>query len=205
MTAFDRRDASVEGRQERLVDPAEEEAARRIAADAGDAPDGQAWGLSDPELGDGMQVRSDDDELSEAVEDWVAVRDDDLVDALSEAFNARDLDGVHDLTTPNCEVPGLVGTTTTVDPALAELWERRPSILMTRAVDDDHALGVLWERADSRHWSAIGTLHVDAVDERAQVLEFSDDLALLERLDPVAPDADDAFWPDADGLDAAPS
>lgn len=205
MTGFDRHEATAEARLDRLVDRAEASVERQREAAGDEPPEGQAWALSERELDDGMQVRSEDDDLPEEVDDWIAVRDDDIVDALAEAFNARDLDGVRDLTAPDCEVPGLEGGPTTVDPAMAELWDRRPSILLTREVDGDRALGVLWERADSQHWSAVGTVHVDVADELVRVLEFSDDLGLIERLAPVAPDADDAFWPDADGLDDAPS
>ncbi len=202
MTGFDRHEATAQARLDRLVDQAEASVA--VDGDDGGEP-ATDLGVSERELDDGMQVRSDDDALPSDVEDWAAVRDDDMVDALAEAFNARDLDGLVDLATRDCEVPGLDGGPTTVDPAMGDLWNRRPTILMTRAVDGDRALGVLWERAASDTWSAVGTLHVDVVDEKVQVLEFSDDLGLLERLQPVAPTADDAFWPDADGLDDAPS
>ncbi len=202
MTGFDRHEATAQARLDRLVDRAE----ASVAADGDGRDDGAAdVGLSPRELDDGMQVIGGDDDLPTDVEDWSAVRDDDMVDALAEAFNARDLDGLVELVAADCEVPGLDGGPTTVDPALGDLWNRRPSILMTRAVDGDRALGVLWERAASDTWSAIGTLHVDVVDDQVRVLEFSDDVGLLERLQPVAPTADDAFWPDADGLDDAPS
>lgn len=163
--------------------------------------------LSEGDL-DQMQVRSDDREPSEGDLDddtWAAVRDDAVVDAVADAFNARDLDGLLDLAARDCEVPGLLGGPTTLDPAVGDLWNRRPSIVMTRVVDDDHALGVLWERAASDTWAAIGTVHVDVDDDRVRVLEFSDDVGLIDRLAPVAPQADDAFWPDADGLDDTPS
>lgn len=202
MTGFDRHEATAQARLDRAVDQAE----ASVAADGEGRDDGVADpGLSERELDDGMQVIGDDEDLPTDVEDWSAVRDDDMVDALAEAFNARDLDGLVELAAADCEVPGLDGGPTTVDPALGDLWNRRPSILMTRAVDGDRALGVLWERAASDTWSAVGTLHVDVVDDQVRVLEFSDDLGLLERLQPVAPTADDAFWPDADGLDDTPS
>lgn len=169
-------------------------------------PDQGGQSLSLGDLDDGMQVRDEesvpDDHGDEA---WVAVRDDAVVDAVADAFNARDLDGLRDLATHDCEVPGLLGSSTTLDPAIGGLWDRRPSIVMTRVVDDDHALGVLWERAASDTWAAIGTVHLDVDDDLVRVLEFSDDVGLIDRLAPVAPDADDAFWPDAEGLDDSPS
>lgn len=201
MTGFDRHEATAQARLDRLVDRAE----ASLAPDGDDDPVSPDLAVSERELDDGMQVRSDDDELPTDVDDWVAVRDDDIVDALAEAFNARDLDGLVDLTAADCEVPGLQDGPVSVDPAVGDLWNRRPSILMTRVVDDDRALGVLWERAASDTWSAVGTIHVDVVDDLVRVLEFSDDVGLIDRLGPIAPTADDAFWPDADGLDERPS
>lgn len=203
METFDRGDATAKARHERLVDRAEESVERR-ARSAEDGSD-ESYAVGERELADGMQIRADDDELPSDVDDWAPIRDDDLVDALVEAFNARDLDRLHDLAISDCEVLGLSTGVRGMDSAIGDLWDRRPSTILTREVDDGRALGVLWERAATRTWAPIGTAHVDSDDDLVRVLEFSDDLGLIEDLEPTAPSADDSLWYDVDGLDDHPS
>lgn len=203
MDSFDRHEATAQARVDRLVDQVEASADR---VEAAEERSDESFAVGERELADGMQIRADDDELPTEVDTWTPVRDDDLVDALVEAFNARDLEGLAELSAPGCEVLGLSSGLRDLDPAIGDLWDRRPSVLLTRAVDDDRALGVLWERAATQTWAPVGVAHVDGDDEVLQVLEFSDDLGLIERLAPAAPDADDdALWADPDGLDDQPS
>lgn len=203
MDTFDRHEATAQARLERLVDQAEESVERRDEpTDEGVA---ESYAVDDRDLDDGMQIRADEDDLPTEVDDWSPIRDDDLVDALAEAFNARDLDGLRDLAEADCEVLGLESGLRSMDPAIGDLWDRRPSVILTRAVDDGHALGVLWERAASQTWAPVGTAHVDSDGDLVRVLEFSDDVGLIEDLDPVAPRADGALWYDVDGLDDQPS
>lgn len=145
------------------------------------------------DLHDGMHVEDadapyedgddeDGHEFAEAVE---------LLDALAEAFNARDVEAIEDLCRNDCETPGLARDLGSMSGSLADLWNRRPTVTLTRAVVDGQALGVVWERADGHGWVAIGTLHVDLdEDGLASVLEFSDDPSLLDELDAEPPDGD---------------
>ncbi len=202
MESFDRHEATAEARLERLVDQAE--SSRRRSGESGDEP-AESYAVGERELADGMQIRATDGDLPTDVDEWSPVRDDDLVDAVVEAFNARDLERLAELAGEGCEVLGLESGLRDLDPAIGDLWDRRPSVLLTREVEDGAAIGVLWERAASRAWAPVGTAHVDSEDDLVRVLEFSDDLGLIEDLGPSAPDADDALWYDVDGLDDQPS
>lgn len=196
---FDRHEATAQARIERLKDQADESVVVEDAAsDDGRVP--EDYGVTADELAD-MHITDGDDDLPTEVEEHATVYGDDLVDAFAEAFNARDLDGVLELCSRDCEVPGLVSGLGDVEPALAELWERRPTITVTRAVDDGRAFGVLWERISSGSWGAVGTVHADLDGERAAVLEFTDDPELLDRVSPPPPDDEDPIWDDLEALD----
>jgi hypothetical protein len=147
------------------------------------------------ELSDGMHIETAPPDLAGDDSDdggHVLVDHAELVDGIVEAFDARDMDTLADLCADDCEIPGLASDLDDLDAAMADLWERRPTITMTRSVDDDGiAVGVLWERGETAGWSPIGTCHVD-VDEHGQaaVLEFSDDVGLLDQLELDPPDGD---------------
>jgi len=143
----------------------------------------------------------------------VGVRDDDAadaLDALADAFNARDLDALLDTVAADGEAPGLLGgDRDNLSTALEDLWTRRPSACLTRGAVDDMDVGVLWEH-DGTTWWRLAVVHVDDVrDGRVGVVEFSDDTALLEQVVGEAPDDDleeGARWSEwaegADGDDA---
>lgn len=146
--------------------------------------DGAGWHVEDEAapLG-GVE---DEDE-----EGHVSVLHDDLLDALNEAFNARDLEGVMDVLADDVELPGLAGDRAEAPDRIEDLWERRPTCLLTRAVNGNEGLSVLWEIGDEGQWWPLATLHVDDVEDgKAGVLEFSDDVSLIDELDPEMPDDD---------------
>lgn len=113
----------------------------------------------------------------------------DLVDELADAFNARDLDALIELCSDDCEMPGLASDLPHLGESVADLWDRRPTIHLTRAEMEGSALGVLWEHGDGE-WGAIGTVHVDVVEDLIGALEVSDDPALLDEIDALPPDED---------------
>lgn len=137
------------------------------------------------------EAASLDDEEDQDSAGHVSVLHDDLLDALNEAFNARDLEGVLDVLADDVELPGLAGDRLELPERIEDLWERRPTSLLTRAVNGDEGIAVLWEIGDEGRWWPLATVHVDDVDDgRAGVLEFSDDVSLLDELAPEMPDGD---------------
>lgn len=176
---MDRQSAAAEQRLDRLDDdPASELSNGVVDLDGA----GMHIESTPPDLGG-----EDDDEVGHA-----RVEHAELVDEIVEAFAARDSEALADLCAADCEIPGLASDLEDLEPAMADLWERRPTITMTRVVEDDGlALGVLWERGETAAWAPIGACHVD-VDEDglATVLEFTDDLTLLEELELDPPDGE---------------
>ena len=140
----------------------------------------------------GFHVDDPDTELGEQTPDVVAEIETDVVDALAEAFNARDLEAVLEVVAADGEAPGLLGGDRENLPAAIEsLWHRRPSCAVTRGRVDDRVVGVLWEH-DGAAWWALAVVHVDDIDDdgRAGVVEFSDDATLLEEVEGDGPDQD---------------
>ncbi len=197
MSGIDRTSAAAEAALDRIDDGADVPAA-----------DGRV------ELTDGMHIESAPSQLAgdedDDGEDEPHVRVDhaELVDEVCEAFNARDLDALADLCADDCETPGLASDMDDLESSLGDLWERRPTITMTRSVDDDGvAVGVVWERGETAGWSPLGLCHVDVDhDGLAVVLEFSDDVGLLDQLELDPPDGEleeGATWAEWDeGVEA---
>jgi hypothetical protein len=157
----------------------------------------------------GMHVDDPDSDLLDDDLD-AGLRDDveaDAIDAIAEAFNARDLDGLLEIVARDGEAPGLLGyDVANLPQAVEDLWQRRPSLCLTRGSNGTEHVGVLWEH-DGQAWWRLAALHVDDVtDGRVGVLEISDDTTLLEQVHCEAPDTEDldegARWSEwADGAD----
>lgn len=162
----------------------------------------------DDERTDTLQVIDDDERTGMYVDDGEeALPDDDpdlldpplhsdeslsdALDAFLEAFNARDLDGVLETVAEDVEVPGLGYDRDNFPEALEDLWERRPSALLTRGrIEGDRCVAVVWELATDGWWR-VGVVHVDdAQDGRLGVVEFNDDPAVLELVETDPPDGD---------------
>jgi hypothetical protein len=146
-----------------------------------------------------------DDDLDAGLRDDVEA---DAIDAIADAFNARDLDGLLDILARDGEAPGLLGyDVDNLPQAIEDLWQRRPSVCLTRGSAATEHVGVLWEH-DGRAWWRLAAVHVDDVrDGHVGVLEFSDDPTLLEHVNTPTPDDDleeGSRWAEwADGADAA--
>jgi hypothetical protein len=188
MSEVDRFQAAAESGLDRIND---------VALDPGPVEDAASGNGSAPVLGaDDYGIHLDDPDADLLTDDLDAgLRDDgeaDALDAFAERFNARDLEGLLEIVSPDTETPGLLGNDLANLPAaMQDLWSRRPTGCLTRGyVDTDH-VGVLWEH-DGKAWWRVAVVHVDDVDdERIGVLEFSDDDALLERVVCDGPDASD--------------
>jgi hypothetical protein len=160
---------------------------------------------------DGYGFHEDDPEVDLLDEDLdVGLRDDveaDAIDAIAEAFNARNLEDLVDVLAPDAETPGFLGPDRAgVAEAIDGFWKRRPSLCLTRGHADIEHVGVLWEH-DGEAWWRLAVLHVDDVqDGRVGVIEITDDPALLERVRCEPPATEDleegarwAEWEDGDG------
>lgn len=135
---------------------------------------------------------ADDGDLADDVLDNVAEIDTDVVDAVAEAFNARDLDALLEVVAADGEAPGLLGgDRESLAEAVESLWHRRPTCCVTRGRVDDVVVGVLWEH-DGLAWWPLATVHVADLDDDGMVgvLEFSDDASLLDEVEAESPDQD---------------
>ena len=140
----------------------------------------------------GLHVDDPDADGEDDLLDEVAEIDTDVVDAIAEAFNARDLDALVDVVAPDGEAPGLLGgDRESLAEAIEALWHRRPTACITRGRVDEVVVGVLWEH-DGGEWWPLATVHISDLDDdgRVGVLEFSDDASLLDEVDAESPDED---------------
>lgn len=187
MSDLDPRTAALEAQLDRLDDAANADA----PSPAAEPPD---RGTFDPGT-DGYGFHLDDDPdqaidpLADAVEDHDGNGEADVLDELVAAFNGRDLDDLLALVANDGEAPGLLGyDRANLPEAVADLWNRRPTVLVTRGELDGAAAGVLWEH-DGADWWRLAVVSVDDVrDGCVGVLEFADDPDLVERVVTEAPD-----------------
>lgn len=170
--------------------------------------DGRSDGPDDAtdtvELSDGMHIEDADADLvaagaiglttDEIMLELGSPGDPDAVDcieAFTEAYNARDLDALLELVRDDTEAPGLGNDLDHLPEAIEDLWERRPSTVLTRGDLDGQVLAVMWELGDGDRWWRVATVHFDDCSEgEIGVLEFSDDPSILEEVQTVAPDGD---------------
>ena len=181
-------DAGVAAAEARL-DRVDDEVAQRELEELDEPPtdgvdaDGFGFHVDDPDtdlMNDDLEVGLRDD------------READAIDALAEPFNARDVEGLLAVIAPDAEVPGLASADLSDLPdAVQELWRRRPTCLLTRGYAEREHVGVLWEH-DGTEWWRTAVVHVDdIVDGQVGVFEFSDDAALLERVECEPPGNDE--------------
>ena len=210
---YDRTRAAAESRLEALDDAelveVPQEDVTADAADDGLPPDTQ---VVDP---DEYGVHVDDPEADLLDDDLdVGLRDDEeatLLDAVAEAFNARDLEQLLAVLTSDAEVPGVLGyDRDNLPDAIEDLWQRRPTCCLTRGFHGEVHVGVLWEH-DGTAWWRVAAVHVDDVHDGSTigVLEFTDDAALLDELTADPPDPDEleegarwSEWEDGDDGDS---
>ena len=181
-------DAGVAAAEARL-DRVDDEAARRERDVVEEPP-------ADGVEANGYGFHVDDPEVDLMADDMDAgLRDDreaDAIDALAEPFNARDVDGLLAVISADAEVPGFAGPDLRDLPeAVQDLWRRRPTCRLTRGYVEQEHVGVLWEH-DGDDWWRTAIVHVDDVDDgMVGVFEFSEDTALLERVQGEAPGPDE--------------
>ena len=154
-----------------------------VAADVTRLDDGEfGFHVDDPE--DAPRGEFDPDEVGET--------DTNVLDSLAEAFNARDLDTMLESLAADGEAPGLLGgDRESLAEAVEGLWHRRPTCCVTRGRVEGVVVGVLWEH-DGAAWWPLATVHVADLDDDGMVgvLEFSDDVALLDEVEAESPDGD---------------
>ncbi len=179
MARSDAHEAIVESQLERIDDQADDPAGEAEPSELLE-PDPYGFHLDDPEL-DLL-----DDDLDAGLRDDVEA---DALDAMADAFNARDLDGLLETVAVDGEVPGVLGYERgNLAEAVERLWSARPNVCLTRGRAGIEHVGVLWEH-DGDQWYRIAVVHVDDVeDQAAGVVEVSEDAALLERVVADAPD-----------------
>lgn len=182
--SMDRMLAAAESRLDRLDDDSAE--ATDSTGEVDLASDGlhiELSGVQPDEL-----VRADDDGLDGGGPDGELIG---CVDAFNEAFNARDLDGLLDVLHVDCEAPGLGNDMDNLPDAVEDLWERRPSCVLTRGELDDDAVAVAWELDDEAGWWPVAVLFFAGVtDGQIGVLEYGEGPDDLERVIADPPDGD---------------
>jgi hypothetical protein len=204
---LDPRTAALEAQLDRLDD---------AALDTGDAPSVRSEppdvGTFDPEGdGYGFHVEEDPERVLDPLETDVEVHEGpdavDAVDELVAAFNARDLEDLLAVVATDGEAPGLLGyDRANLPEAVADLWDRRPTVHVTRGELEGRVAGVLWEH-DGTSWWRLAVVSVDDVrDGCVGVLEFVDDPDLVERVVTEAPEdelVEGARWQEwEEGADA---
>ncbi len=180
--------AAAESRLDRIDDrPAEPDDDRSDAVDLSDGMHIEEDEELDAEPALGMTTGEILLELDGGPDAEVA----DCLDAFNEAFNARDLDSLLEFVTADCETPGLGNDLDNLPEAIEDLWERRPSCLLTRGQLDNAPVGVMWELGEGGGWWRVATVHVDdCADGQLGVIEFSDDPSILEEVASPTPDGD---------------
>ncbi len=161
--------------------------------DAPDEPETQYSGDVSPDE-DGMHVEGSDASVDEREEEDAPSGPDaevvDVINAFADAFNARDMDGVLDLLTADAETPGLGGDRDNAPAALHDLWDQRPTSVVTRGEHEDGCVAVLWDLGGEGWWR-VGMIWFDDVsDGQAGVVEFVDDPTVLEAVIADEPDGD---------------
>ena len=114
-----------------------------------------------------------------------------VVDAFNESFNARNLDGVLEVVADDVEAPGLGNDRNNFVEALEDVWDRRPTCLLTRGSLGERCVSVVWEPGTDRAWWRIALIHFDDVrDGRIGVVEVTDDQVALDEVVVDGPDGD---------------
>lgn len=189
--SVDRTIAAAEARLDRLDD-------RPAETDAATAPDHIDLDGDDLHIADGDEALEAEaavglttDEILLELDGGPDAELTDCIEAFAEAFNARDLDSLLELLTDDCEAPGLGNDVDNLPEAIEDLWDRRPSCLLTRGEHDGDALAVMWELGEGGGWWRIATVHFDdCADGQVGVIEFSDDPSILEEVETSTPDGD---------------
>lgn len=101
----------------------------------------------------------------------------DAIDAFNEAFNARDLDALLEVVADEVEAPGLGGDRANLAGAVEDVWDQRPTAILTRGDLGGQPVAILWDIGDDGRWWRVAPLLFDGgvVDGRLAVVELADD------------------------------
>lgn len=184
---LDPRAAGFEAQLDRLDDARAEGAATEVREPGVMDPHDDAFGFH---LTDGDDEADALDPLADEVEDHDGqVITLEVLEQLVTAFNHRDLDDLLDVVAEDGEAPGLLGyDADNLPAAITDLWQRRPTVQLTKGRTDDALMAVLWEH-DGAAWWQLAAVTLDDVDDGLiGVLEFADDPDLLDRVRTTEPD-----------------
>lgn len=118
-----------------------------------------------------------------------------LVDEFVECFNARDLDGLRGLLSPEVETAALsaIGIAATLD-AIGDLFFREPSIVLTRAEVDNEPIAAIWQPGEGRY-VPVGYLSFALSEADGRLIERIEYVEELGETLVEAPDASElAEW-----------
>jgi hypothetical protein len=112
-----------------------------------------------------------------------------LRDEFVDAFNARDLDALVGLARSDVECPDIRDDgIEALSEEVSAIWERSPSVLLTRAFVDGEPCAVGWLPDEEGCWSRAALVCFDADDGLLSVVSVPDDADALDRAevdDPV--------------------
>lgn len=135
-----------------------------------------------------------------------------LRDALVDAVNARDLEGVRALCAQDVECPDLHGDgVDELGRELCEIWERVPSLVLTPGRCETEPCAVAWRSDEQGHWVRSALLMLTCADDEVTCVGLLDDPDRLERAETDEPDGDGlpegsrwAEWEAGEETDDAP-
>ena len=138
-------------------------------------------GLRYVELGDEEDLNAESEDPAQSLVgggDELETLRDEFVDA----FNARDLDAVlsivrDDVECPDAEGDGAPGLAS----QLADIWERSPGAILTRAFLDASPCAMAWLPDETGCWSAASLVMLDGEEDLLTLVTLVDDADALER------------------------
>ncbi|HVM20153.1 MAG TPA: hypothetical protein VM307_09355 [Egibacteraceae bacterium] len=138
-------------------------------------------------LVDGEAIDLDEDPREPLSEDAAALET--LRDEFVDAFNARDLDSIVTLAHRDVECPDIHGDgIEALSEEISAIWERSPSVLLTRAFLEGEPCAVGWLPDEEGCWSRAALVCFASDDGLLSVVSVPDDADALDRAevdDPV--------------------
>jgi hypothetical protein len=105
-----------------------------------------------------------------------------LRDELVDGFNARDMDAVMAIVSADVECPDADGDGAGALAAqLAEIWERAPGVILTRAFLDSSPCAMAWLPDNAGCWSRASLVMLDGEEDLLSLVTLVDDADALER------------------------
>lgn len=114
-----------------------------------------------------------------------------LRDALVDAVNARDLDGLRALCSEDVECPDLHGDgPEELGRELAGIWERVPSLVLTAARCESEPCAVAWRSDEQGSWVRSALVMLQCAADEITCVGLLDDPDRLERVETEPPDGE---------------